>query len=189
MKKTFNPKIILFNGPPGSGKDTAAQFLNSHLNLAARMMKFATPIKECIPHLFNDERSVDFFDRNKDKAFSELFGLTPRQVMIAISEDFMKPLFGEDVWTRIAINRIVAGRSIYKHVIFSDCGFNIEVETLAEEFGKKNLLVIRMIRKGKDYKRDSRQDVVVKGVRTLLVRNDKGFEELQDEVISAFKSW
>jgi hypothetical protein len=101
-------KIICLNGPPGSGKDTGAfAILGFCARHAAWMQgtheKFAEPLKAGVHKLFGMFEGWNRFDNPthahlKDEVHRDLFGMTPREAYIWMSEKCVKPLLGEDAF-------------------------------------------------------------------------------------------
>lgn len=170
-------KIILLNGPPGCGKDTAAQAIVLNTVYGGRHMKFATPLKEGTHAMYGMVGAHrDHFEAVKDMPRPEFFGQTPRQAYIKASEEWMKPSFGKDIYTKLAIQAIKKephGRLF----VFSDCGFREEVLPLIEWARPENVLLIRLHREGCTFDGDSREYVeelppAVVGIRGRTVEYD-----------------
>ena len=147
---TMNKKIVLFNGPPGSGKDPIVSALVPYLKF--QHMKFAAPIKRMIAGLFDIRLSV--LEQGKDLPSKILNGDTPRDLHIAISEDLLKKRYGDDFLGRIALHE--ATRSSNRLLLYSDCGFQEEVEHVVRAVGPSNCLLIRLHREGRTFEHDSR---------------------------------
>lgn len=152
-------KIILFNGPPRSGKDTASQIALDLLGERGRFYRFASPLKNAIHSLFGlhgvDE---EWFTDVKNVAVPDLYDWTPRELYIWLSEDVVKPKFGKDFFGQAAVNYI---RSLPDGVtvVVSDCGFQNEVDVLINDFGADSVIVVQMSRDGTCFDDDSRGDV------------------------------
>ena len=146
-------KALLLNGPPRSGKDTIGRMLWSHMPDQLVCVKFAAPIVSFMLREF----SVDLERCEKDEIRKDLRGRTAREVAIAYSELFCKPLFGRDhfgheaVVTAQRMERIGMGLCV-----FTDSGFVQEVQPLLEHLGRGNLLQVRLTRPGCNFDRDSR---------------------------------
>ena len=96
---------------------------------------------------------------------------SPRDAMIHMSENVLKPLFGKDVFG------IMAAKSLEDGVnIFSDGGFAEEVQCLLDEVGVDNFMLIHVTRKGCSFEGDSR-DYVTGFPNTYTIHNDGTLEE------------
>ena len=153
----MSPKIILLNGPPRCGKDTAQLAMPDSIR-----MKFAKPVKEGAHKAFGlMDADMDFFEDFKDKPLDEFFGATPRQVYISFSEDFMKKVTGDKkVFGKLLAKEIrefedsvLEGGHTY---MITDSGFRKEAEAIVEEFGAENVLLIRIYRGVLNFQGDSR---------------------------------
>ena len=148
-------KVILINGPPGSGKDTAAKLISYALP-SVRDLKLSKPLKEAFIKLLQlDGESADLLlGKDKDSKISGLNDMTPREVLIELSEHFCKPLFGEGFFGKIAAHSM---RSIPSRVVtISDAGFDVEVKPIFDKFLYKDIYLIELHRKGRDFSKDSR---------------------------------
>lgn len=174
-------RVLLVNGPPGSGKDTVADYV--YALWGARRLKFAEPLKASVPKLFNltDAEWVRMQERDqKEKPQEKLFGMTPRTAQIWVSEDVMKPQFGEDVFGRLLWNRVQSSPA--ELFVVSDSGFQPEAEVLIEKLGAENLALIRLSRPGCSFDGDSRDYVHLNGVHTLELANDRSLGQLLTEI-------
>lgn len=158
-------KILLLNGPPGSGKDYLASKLAEKLEVPLVVDKLAKTLKTVANNLIAEmtyQRKEYCEGEIKDERISFCGNsFTPRELLITLSEDWMKPRFGNDIHAEILINRIYNIREIRKHklTIISDLGFPIEYETFITEFGQQNVAVIHLSRPGTSFKNDSRNYV------------------------------
>ena len=165
--------VVLLNGPPGCGKDTVAQHLVQYLQFSS--MKFAAPIKRMAAALL--DMDVSSIERHKDAEFNilckEIETILPsvigyedakqyeygpkdtlRRLLIRISEEYLKPTYGNTFFGRIAVRELK--RSAYPLIIFTDSGFVEEAHTVVRNIGKGNTILIRLHREGCDFKSDSR---------------------------------
>lgn len=168
--------IIVLNGPAGSGKDTLADLtvdlFNSkivkpnrqlaHSLIMAQKFKFAEPI-------VNFMRSQLGINRQElelaKRAGRTLHGtnVSVRDTMIAFSEKFMKPLYGEDIFGRLAAEEIeqfftkASVNAMSRAVaVISDSGFDAELEALVKAHPSAKFLVVYLGRKGYSFEGDSR---------------------------------
>jgi len=159
------PRIILFNGPPESGKDTLALELAQGLNMPVALAKMSFPLKRAAASLYDVDLD-EFNQMSKNQSSEKLLGQTPRQVQISLSEDYMKPKHGDAVFGRIMVSTVnnlieeCTQNSIdVGYVAVSDCGFYEELRPLVDAFGPESFLLLRLHRKGKDFGSDSRSYV------------------------------
>ena len=171
-------KVILLNGPARSGKDSLA---NSFTRLAhdeglkAEVVKFAGPLKEMVHRAFGLPEAHDSQESCKDTPLPQLFGKTPRQVYIALSETFMKPMLGTGIFGRLLADEIELLEKIAKEdgepgadfYLVSDSGFFTEAAVVVDRFGLDNIILVHLERDGYDFTGDSRGYISLPGVRTI----------------------
>lgn len=160
-------RVVLFNGPPKSGKDTAASHVFFKRTAAARM-KFSDPVKNGTHSSYGLwGLPPNAFEYVKDEPREEFLGMTPRNAYIAHSERYMKVLHGNDVYGRIAVNCLPPDGV----VLFPDSGFHEEAEPVIDAVGPQNVLLIRLLRDGCDFDHDSRSYLTLACVQTYNVYN------------------
>lgn len=206
---------ILFNGPPGVGKDTAADLVTS---IARRELsftnvedvKFAEPLKAAVHALLGmPGRAHDYFEHGKDRVLEEFMGKTPRQCYIAMSEEFAKKF-----WDHEFFGMVMAGRlehhyeNAYSLVAISDSGFAGEtIPVLRASTAEDQFLIVQMHRNGCTFKGDSRgwleRDELVKSCSTeqdgephwakrlsqITIQNNGSMEELQQVLREKVNAW
>lgn len=212
---SIKPLIVLFNGPPGAGKDTAANVaiqwfgFRKDRNIVPIIEKFAAPIKQICRTIYGVKafNEHDVFEK-KGQPSSTFFGKTCREVQIATSEIFLKVMHGERVFGEMLAKRITDmdnGRGVLvdehnrethfvppkdSQLLFlvSDSGFPDEAKVLIEKFGAENILLIRVHREGHAFAGDSRNYVELVEVESHDIRNtDKDDFEVQIiKTISSF---
>lgn len=194
-------RIVIFNGPPRSGKDSAAYMLAQTLSMVNRpcvMMKFSQALKDAASEILansmtaKEHDTIGDFEDVKDAHKFKTLGITYRQLQIDISEKFMKPLYGEDVFGKIAeaqirFHLVETDRTVDDDItfIFSDGGFDVELEHLCKAFGKENVLVVKMIRDGCTFDNDSRGYLHTSelGVQLYRIYNKESKLLLLDKVV------
>jgi len=167
----MSPKIILVNGPPRAGKDTAQEAVQN-----STRCKFAQAVKEGAHAAFGldpREYPMDVFEAVKDEPNVLFFGKTPREAYIAYSEMFMKPFTGDQqvfgkLLARWIDNWVENNPDINRPFIVTDSGFRDEAVALVEEFGAGNIKLIRVHREGCNFDNDS---------RSYIKLDDLGVEE------------
>lgn len=194
---SIKPLIVLFNGPPGAGKDTAANVVKQWSDFArARnrslvhiQEKFADPIKQICRTIYGTKEfnEHDVFDK-KSLPSDVFFGKSCREVQIATSEKFLKIQHGERIFGELLAKRIGDVCELKVHqgydsfmritdndtVLFtvSDSGFEPEAKVLIERFGAQNVMLIRLHRDGHSFPGDSRNYVELPECVSHDVKNE-----------------
>lgn len=178
-------KIILFNGPPRSGKDTATDFAMKHLGKRGIHYRFAAPLKDATHALFGLKVSREHFDQCKNVPSVLFQGMSPREAYIWMSEEVVKPKFGRDFFAKVAVHsiaeRIIESKKTDGIVVISDCGFAEEVELLIEVFGQENVTVVHLKREGTDFTNDSR-NYIFADCKTYKIDNNGSLSDLKNKV-------
>jgi len=177
-------RFIFLNGPPRSGKDTAARLLCELLPLSVHT-KFAKALKEGTHALLGLPLVHDAFEHCKNEPISEFFGLSPREFYIQVSETFMKPLRGEEVFGEILLRSTESFGAQY--IVVSNCGFHSETKPIINKVGMSNCCLIRLHRKGCNFSGDSRSHIQLGFDNTFDVHNNGTIDELQWNVLSCVK--
>ncbi|USL89767.1 hypothetical protein [Vibrio phage vB_VpaP_M9] len=163
-------KCIILNGPPGIGKDTLAEILRDRylmnaFNLAVKDALYRDAAKHvgmALPKFI-----ALASDRNtKDVGQIELGGKSPREVLIHVSEDIIKPQFGADYYGQMAGARAAEVLEYGRIPVFTDCGFPEEAVSVADFIEHSpmggEVLVVRMYGRGCTFANDSRKYLTVK---------------------------
>jgi len=145
-------KILLLNGPPRCGKDTAANYIQKKLSVPK--FKFATPLKDGVHKSLSLQIGTEYYENKKDEHLPEFFGLTPREAYIKHSEEYMKPTYGKNIFSRLFIRDL--DYSLIKRTVVSDCGFQIEIDTIIKRYGLENVGLIHIHRDDCSFIGDSR---------------------------------
>lgn len=152
-------KVILLNGPPRSGKDTAGEILARRIR-RAKVVKFAGCLKlatQAMVHTFigvDMPNRVDMYEVVKDNhAFR---GKTWRQLYIGVSELLCKPLFGGAFFGEMLVSEMQRLAALHDVFVVTDGGFVQELDPVIEFVGRGNLHVVKISRPGTSYARDSR---------------------------------
>lgn len=183
IRTSHLPRLIFLQGPPSSGKDTIADLLNAFA--AYRHHKFAQPIIDAMESQFptyftpsgRPRRSITDFKRHDfgPHLSDDDRTVTGRDIMIAWSEQFMKPLFGATIFGRLAVQRIHAADAAADtpdfRVVMSDSGFEPESHDLLSEVGTDNATIIQIYRPGKTFEGDSRSYWTNPSIATFSYNN------------------
>lgn len=188
-------KIVLFNGPPSSGKDTASDFTMAWLKQNSKNgihYRFAAPLKDATHALFGLKVGREHFNECKNVPSSLFLGMSPRQAYIWMSEEAVKPKFGKDFFAKVAVHliseHIVASGKSDGVIVVSDCGFAEEVDALIEAFGAENVALVHLKRPGTDFTNDSRSYINRVNCQKYLINNDGGFTDFKDKVIETIEA-
>lgn len=117
--------------------------------------------------------------------------LSKRETLIHVSENVIKPNFGEDAFGKMFVNNLPE-----EGVVFvSDGGFPQELLPVINHVGKYNVLVVRIHREGCDFSNDSRdyleEDMFDKESQPKFIdiENNGTIEEFLGKVEEVFKKW
>jgi hypothetical protein len=147
--------IVIFNGPPGSGKDEAASLFKEVFGFGNLSFKYQL-FKETINHFEVDKAwfMEGYDDREvKEKKEFALKEMSRREAMIHVSEDIVKPKNGKDYFGRMVAEEIEDGKSY----AIADGGFIEELEPIIEKLGEENIVLVQITREGHDFSTDSRR--------------------------------
>ena len=177
------PKIVLLSGPPRSGKDTVGDILRDRY----QREKFSGPMKKALPALL--DRPFAALEAKKEESLIGLNLPSFRQLQIDLSEKWAKPLYGENIFARLLVDRI--GKKVLSghRFVITDCGFQVEVDFRLEALGPKNCLVINLDAPGCSYAGDSRKPVSSRnGCANYYIWNAKqGFDALRHDIDQVFE--
>jgi len=180
------PKIVLLNGPPKCGKDTVVRELVPYIKF--QHLKFAMPIKRAVAGLLDiGEGALESYKdiqstvlQRRDTGTKE-YRDTPRQLLIALSEELLKPRYGDDFFGKVFWQH--AKNSASDLIIASDCGFESEVTRVVANAGKNNCLLIRAHRVGTSFDGDSRSFLRDDICTTWDVNNNSTIHEFTMKVL------
>lgn len=195
-------KIIIFNGPPRSGKDTFADKLehvyeNKWFNSDVIFIAMRESFKDSLVHLVLDFYNIhedewdDRYEHSKEEPWDALGGRSQREALIDMSENKIKPMFGNDFFGKAAARKLQTGSDSDgdgRLYIFSDGGFVEEIQPLIDKFGKENILIIRLHREGFDFSNDSRGFLNIEGIESWDV-DSKGIEDTFDAIKKICEEW
>ena len=147
--------IVIFNGPPGSGKDEAAAYFKE--NFEFKKLSFKDQLfKQTMKHFGVDsEWFLEGYDNReiKEKPEYALNNMSRREAMIFVSEEVIKPTKGKAYFGEQVSSEIEDG---YNYAI-ADGGFVEEINPLIERVGANNIIIVQLTRSGHDYSSDSRR--------------------------------
>lgn len=158
-------KVVFFNGPPRCGKSFGADCMRSFVQINAvymqpRTLDFAEPLKKAAHALFDAFHSWDYYDTKegmaqKSLACGDFLGMSPREAYISLSEDYLKPKFGEEALGYILRKRIVRYNGTNFFAV-SNCGFLPELSPIVDLVGQRNVMIVEVHSAHRTFDEDSR---------------------------------
>lgn len=160
--------VILFNGPPRAGKDTAAAAAIAALGDEMAIVKFTEWVKDVTHQDLGLNCRHDAFEALKDVPLPEFGGRTPRQAYIDTSARLRRE-HGDDVVARVGVDTM--DEIDAKIILNPDLGTMQEGQFVVDRFPAEHVLLIRIHREGHDFSNDCREWVTLDGIRTIDVDN------------------
>jgi len=159
-------EIIIVNGPPGCGKDMAVTYLKKDIP-NCEVFRFADPLRKIFRAMFNftDIQTYNLLENLKDEQ-SVTLGYadwpasdapatrSPREVLIDISENYIKPMFGDAHLGKLVVREI--NQTPCRYALINGGGFDGEVEAIVKAFSPGNVFILQIERPGCDFDNDSR---------------------------------
>ena len=185
----INYKLILFNGPPRSGKDTGVDHLVKQLDMGH--IKLAGVLKDRTHALYGLKRATEHYDRCKDRPHDDFLGIKPRDAYINVAEKLFKEVHGQTIFPELLT--IEVRKQSNPYIAVSDLGFQQELEYFVEHFGAQNILLVKVFRKDCNFDNDSRDYVDefdergnprFPGLQTINIINDK-LDKYQEQLSEA----
>ncbi len=185
--------IIMFNAPPGSGKDTAADYLALRCN-QARHLRLKEPLfRHVCAHYGISRQQFDllYLERTTKEAPTPLLqGLSPRETLNHVSENVCKKQYGRDCFARALADEINLDQD--RLILVSDCGFREELEPMTRAVGRDRVVVVHIHRDNCTFEGDSRNWVTTGGLcREFRVDNNgtlEAFHASLDAVMTGIHS-
>ena len=150
--------IVGFNGPPRSGKDTLAGMVADALSEWNRdnwIRSLSLPMRQMAFGALGLEYTNDYYEAIKDVPQAAL-GCTVRQFMIDLSEKFMKPTYGQTIWSQLLTSEFHSAWDSNSVLLIPDIGFEVECKYLSEIASPENFYLVRTAREGCSFDNDSR---------------------------------
>jgi hypothetical protein len=193
--------LIAFNGPPGSGKDTAAIYAMAHLQHVLRVKtvldRYSMPLKLALKAATG--WSLEQIDEFKGKNHPLAFGMDTRKLQIGISEDVFKAEGGPEIFGQLFVHRnaMLAAQHDVECIVVPDAGFPAETLHVMQAWRDVNILFVRLHRTGRDFAADSRSlvslnkeaDELQCGYIEVDVDNNGTHGELAWKVINVVDNW
>lgn len=152
-------KAFILNAPPRSGKDSLKDYMIENTAAGEYMFKaklfaIAYVSGNFTPTEWQSVWIPRYESDLKDEPWERLGGLSQRQYLIKISEEWIKPTFGNDYFGICLADSIRTDN--LDLAIISDGGFPDEVQPLIDILGKENVFILQWNKKGCSFDNDSR---------------------------------
>ncbi|CAM0062137.1 deoxynucleoside monophosphate kinase [Vibrio phage K406] len=112
-----------------------------------------------------------------------------REALIYVSENVIKPSFGEDAFGKALVAQLPENGIVF----VSDSGFPEELQPVIDHVGVENVLVVRIQREGCTFEGDSRSyldpDMFEQDVKFLQILNNGTEDEFKSEVEEGVGAW
>ena len=147
--------IVIFNGPPGSGKDDAClkmmEYGYIHLSFKGELYKEVVDFYNVDYNWFME----GYANRDiKENVREQRLGWkTRREAMIYVAESVIKPFHGKDYFGKKVLDQI----DPTKNYCISDAGYAEEVQPLVDAFGEELISIIQIERTDCDFSSDKRR--------------------------------
>lgn len=182
--------MIIFNGPPRSGKNTMLSLLMDAIEVGIcpnNVIPFSYKWVLCegVAERYGmSPREVwDLNDNThtKDLADERFGGKSVRQTLIYESEEVIKKEYGEDgvaIKTFENLKAKYGERLLTSTLVTPDGGFDNEATAFQKFFWvvREDIFIVRMLREGYDYSGDSRNYIPNPD---LIIENDRGPKDLR----------
>jgi hypothetical protein len=194
-------KVVFLNGPPRSGKDTIAEYLETFENVIH--FKFAE-----ILHIYGkaflydihdgDHAAVEYFSEEHKNEIMPIVDISYREYLINFSEKYFKPLYGQDIFGRILASKIDnvmkcdADLDVTTICVVSDSGFDYEAKPVVDLIGSDNCKLVNLYRDGCTYEGDSRNYVTPESLnvtRHEIVDNNGSLKDLYTVSNNLISQW
>lgn len=180
----FQPRVLLLNGPPRSGKDALGSLL-SELDPNVRVMKFAQPLIDTMTASFG----VSCADgADKEAPCAALRGKSRRETAISLSEDWFKPQFGPGVFGRILLSKINS-MPPGNIAVVTDSGFKSEADPIISALPPGSVDMIQLTRFGCSFAGDSRGYWYDNRMGITEIKNSGFIDNLERTAMDIMYTW
>ncbi len=123
------PVVIALCGPAGSGKSTVANYLVE--KYGAQRFGFATPLKEMVKRALDFTAEQVYGTQEQKEAIDPRYLHSARWFMQRIGTEGCRAVFGEDFWTKQALDAIY--RVNPRLAVIEDCRFAGEATAVLDD--------------------------------------------------------
>ncbi len=150
--------IVILNGPPNVGKDTLADNLVKTTKDIWQKCSFKEKLYYDVANYYSVD--VSWFKTiatnrvTKEIKFTELGYISPREAMIYVSEEIIKPTYGKDHYGQY-LAEIINNIAIEVNIVIADGGFEEELIPMFDEFDSE-VIIVQMFEDNCNFDNDSR---------------------------------
>jgi|14BtaG_2_1085337.scaffolds.fasta_scaffold01293_13 hypothetical protein len=176
--------VLILNGPPNCGKDTVAdrielQYGWRHRRFKDRLYEIASFRSGCAGlrkyvRLCTDR---DLKDKPYDGFTGDFKGLSPRESLIVVSENIVKPCEGADYFGSFLAKSIDSD-----YTVVSDGGFEEEIAPLIN-LGM-DVYIAQLSRHNCSFDGDSRNYVQPEGAKVRQFSNDSSIADIIEDIMN-----
>jgi len=189
LESLSDHRVIFFNGPRHSGKDTAALYCEKALG--ASHFKQSKPLKAAVQVFYDlTDEEVAHLESIKTQPSDLLFGKSYVEAQISLSEDWAKWFHADEaIFGKLSARRLRRRSFLSRLVVCSDSGFASEALPIIDQFGADNVLLVRVHRDGKTYAGDSRGYISLPRIISVDVENNGTIEEYHAHIHQLAVNW
>ena len=178
--------IIFLNGPPRSGKDTAAEVIEHSLINCAHY-KLSRPLKQGVMNMMQwTYADVNAYEATKDVKIEE-YGQSYRDMQINFFK-YMEDQFGPAILGKIAVRAM--HRMIFTYCVISDAGRTAELMPIIDTYGLDKVGLITIKREDCSFKGDIREYISnIQFKYHAVIENDFELEIYQRQVKRVLEKW
>jgi hypothetical protein len=173
-------RIIGFHGKVGCGKDTAVEIIKQEYGENnVEHLSFAKPLKDVVKLGFNltDEQVYDPI--KKELPIHGNTHITPRMLLQQWGTDILRPILGNDIFTRSVLNKIK--ESDKRIVVISDVRFDNEAELVRLQ-GGSIVHIFRQGYEGTSQNTHASEMPIHSDLVNFVLFNDEGLDKYRDSV-------
>ena len=198
IKNLDKPLIVLFNGPPRSGKDSACEIIMKHFPEVHYVYFKEILYGETAKILELDFNFWAKVCQNGDLKDSPMLTvsagelMTPRDILIYLAEKVLKPKYGKEFIARGTAETISDLIQFQREqsneeavIVIPDLGFDYEIDTVREMIPNAHVISVALHRPGFTFEGDSRS--YVKNANFGL-HNTENYEDLKHKVLRLFRN-
>lgn len=189
--------VLILNAPPMSGKDEIAKYLVNkhgayHMEVKELLFEIAVATAGISRQLWDALYAREYKETPTSYLQVNGVNVSPRQWMIHVSENVVKPFFGKDAFGTAAANKIKKLKddgiiAPFQLIVFSDGGFIEELLPISQttSIPAEDFFLARIKRTGYDWGNDSRSYIflgTMSGKENDFINEEDKLEQCAEEI-------